>query len=176
VKKAKVISFTAALLILFFSTFLSFGQNISRNIRIVSGGNLIFSINQLKDYSGITYTEWTRLTYYYNDTTNFGLPGTSTGWIITVRAQDPGFISENGFPDLPPQTLVLRTENSIGPTTTTISLTNADQTIASGSSITGVSGQLKISYDFGKDPLFPLLYKQPDFYSVNLIMTISSVY
>ena len=176
-KEAKVISFTIALLIFFFISFYSFGQNISRTIRIVSGGNLIFSVNQLKDYkNGITYEDLTRFTFYYNDTTNFGLPGTSTGWVITVKAQDAGFISESGLPDLPLETLVLRTVNSIDLSTTTIQLSNIAQTIASGVTITSVSGNLRISYDFGKDPLFPLLRKQPDFYSVNLIFTISSTY
>ncbi len=160
------------------------GQNISRKLTVISGGNLPFSFNTLKHYKeGFTYNDWTNLVVFYNDTANYtpgfpGLPGDSDGWEVTVRAQTD-FISASGYLPFDLSILKLRVENiSIpdDPSTDDIDLSDSDQPIIwNRGSILNVSGSFKISYDFALPPNTVLGF-MPDFYTVNLIFTIKPLY
>lgn len=164
-------------LLLILCTINTTGQTLQ--LYVVKGGNIPFTFNSLTKYkSGYTYSDWTQLNINYIDSS-------SHGWILTVKAESSGFISESGYADIPLYTLHILTANFTIPGTVntfTRALTSAEQTIASGDSI-NVSGRLTISYEYGlpQDPgpfALPsetLMGKLPDFYSTNLRFEIKRV-
>ena len=153
------------------------GQNITKRVRVVSGGSISFAFNTIKDYTiGKTYNNWSRLNIYFIDTTNVGGDGASTGWELLVRANQSSIDSDNGALNLPLSTIEINPSTVIpGATPTTITLTDVDQTIITGIDpvATFVEGEIVISFDCGTTT--PLLGEEPEFYSVDLVFTIKEL-
>lgn len=168
--------------ILYFLTILVFtlpfngkvkAQNITKRLRIISGGSVAFNFNSLKEYSsGKVLNNWTRLNIYYRDTSNTGGDGTSIGWRLLVRA-DATIQSDGGSPSIPLDSIKINPSTSIsGATTTNIKLSIDNQIIVEGGD-TGalpVTGEIVITYE-----CCPLLGRKPDYYFVDLIFTLVEI-
>lgn len=153
------------------------GQNITKRVRVVSGGSISFAFNSINDYTnGKIYNNWSRLNIFFIDTTNVGGDGISTGWELLVRANQSIIDSDNGVLNLPLSTIEITPSTVIpGATPTSITLTDSDQTIISGvdPGATFVEGEIVISFDCGT--IIPLLGKKPEFYSADLVFTIKEL-
>lgn len=172
--------FIAILIPLFLQTYCLSGQNISLRLRVVSGGNVSYIFNSLKKYeAGITYEDWTRLQIFFNDTTDVGGPGPSTGWELRVKATTSGIMSDGGNPNLITKSIGIRPKispggNSASVELTDINLTDGFQTIVEGVGKQNIKEEVFISYDCGVNPLYKILNNPPDFYYVDLEFKISA--
>jgi len=153
------------------------GQNITKRVRVVSGGSASFIFNTIKDYNdGKVYSNWSRLYVYFLDTTNVGGDGASTGWELLVRANQTNIDSDDGSLNIPLSTIEITPSTLIaGATATPITLTDTDQQIISGidPGATFIDGEIVITYDCGVTT--PLLGERPEYYSVDLIFTIKEL-
>lgn len=175
--------FIAILVFFFLQIFYLNGQNISLNLRVVSGGNISYIFNSLTKYqTGITYEDWTRLQIFFNDTTNAGDPSPSTtGWELKVRAIQNGIMSDGGNLNLDTELIKIRPRitaggNSTNVNLTNINLTNGFQTIVEGDGNQIILEEVFISYDCGVDPSPKILNNPPDFYYVDLEVKIFPKY
>jgi len=172
--------FIAILILLFLQTYCLSGQNISLRLRVVSGGNVSYIFNSLKKYeAGITYEDWTRLQIFFNDTTDVGDPGPSTGWELKIKATTSGIMSDGGNPNLDTELIEIRPKitaggNSTNVNLTNINLTNGFQTIVEGDGNQIILEEVFISYDCGVNPFYKILNNPPDFYYVDLEFKISA--
>jgi hypothetical protein len=157
------------------------GQNITKRVRVISGGSISFIFSTINDYNiGKVNSNWSRLDIYFIDTiSNWPLPpgdGASTGWELTVRANQDKIYSDEGSLDLPLSTIEIIPSTIIpGTTVTPITLTDFDQTIITGSDpgATFIDGEITITYNCGTTT--PLLGIEPEYYSVDLIFIIKEL-
>lgn len=153
----------------------SSGQNVTKVVRIRSGGILSFNISSITDYSnGKTYNNWSRLNITFTDTTNTGGDGASIGWRLNVRAGSAAILTDGGGPNLPLSHIRIRPTTTIsGATVTNVTLSASDQELVSGPDPgTGTTtGEITLSYDFGT--VTPLIGSTPDYYYVELIFTLT---
>ena len=169
--------FTLAVVLL--STCPSIAQNVTKNIRVVSGGSVSFTFNSLKDYKdGKTLNGWTRLNVQFADTTDGGGDGASTGWRVMVRAGAATIQSDGASPDLALNYIRITPSTTTlpgPPTLTPITLSDGDQTIAEGgdTGVTTITGGITLDIDCGVTS--PLLGKSPDYYFVDLIFTLVEI-
>lgn len=152
----------------------TFGQNITKNIRVISGGYVSFTFNSITEYSnGKSLNGWTRFTVEFSDTTDAGGDGTSTGWEVLVRATATTIQADGGSADLNLAHLEVRPTTAIpGASATNITLTDADQAIITGGDPGAgtISGEIIVDFDCGTT--LSLLGKEPDYYFVDLIFTL----
>ncbi len=81
------------------SAYFSSAQNVTKNIRVVSGGYVSFSFNSLKNYKdGKTLDGWTRFSVQFAGTTDGGGDGASTGYRVMVRAGAGTIQADGGVP------------------------------------------------------------------------------
>ncbi len=155
-------------------------QNVTKNIRVVSGGYVSFSFNSLKNYKdGKTLDGWTRFSVQFADTTDGGGDGASTGYRVMVRAGAGTIQADGGSPDLALSYIRINPSATTlpgSPTLTPITLlTDADQTIVEGGDpgVATISGEVTLDFDCGVSS--PLLGKNPDHYLVDLIFTLVEI-
>ncbi len=154
-----------------------YAQNITKRVRVVSGGSVSFIFKSLVEYSsGKTLSYWSRLNIQFQDTTDAGGDGTSTGWKLMVRANSSAIQSDGAAADIPLSFIHIRPTTLIpGTTVTNIVLTDANQTIVQGGDpgALTVTGEIVITYDCGTTT--PLLGREPDYYFVDLIFTLAEI-
>ncbi len=162
------------------SAYFSSAQNVTKNIRVVSGGYVSFSFNSLKNYKdGKTLDGWTRFSVQFADTTDGGGDGASTGYRVMVRAGAGTIQADGGSPDLALSYIRINPSATTlpgSPTLTPITLlTDADQTIVEGGDpgVATISGEVTLDFDCGVSS--PLLGKNPDHYLVDLIFTLVEI-
>jgi len=161
------------------SAYFSGAQNVTKNIRVVSGGYVSFSFSSLKNYkNGKTLDGWTRFSVQFADTTDGGDDGASTGYRVTVRAGAATIQSDGGSPDLALSYIRITPSATTlpgPPTLTPITLTDGDQTIVEGGDpgVATISGDITLDIDCGVTS--PLLGKSPDYYFVDLIFTLVEI-
>ncbi len=169
--------FTLAVVLL--STCPSIAQNVTKNIRVVSGGSVSFVFSSLKNYKdGKALNGWTRLKVQFADTTDGGGDGASTGYRVMVRAGAATIQADGASPDLALNYIRITPSATTlpgPPTLTPITLTDADQTIVEGGDpgVATISGDITLDIDCGVTS--PLLGKSPDFYFVDLIFTLVEI-
>lgn len=169
------------ILLIFFSIFVfisnASAQNITKKIRVVSGGLVAFNFNSITEYSiGKSLNGWTRLFVQFADTTNSGNDGASTGWVVKVKADFASIQSDGAGPDLALSSIEIKPTTIIaGSTSFNITLTDSFQTIVSGPDpgVSTTTGEIIVNFDCGKST--PLLGKMPDYYFVDLIFIIEEV-
>lgn len=154
-----------------------FGQNITKDLKVISGGQVTFSYNSIKEYTnGKSLNGWTRCLISYTDTTDAGLDGTSTGWVLLVKAFSPTIQSDGGGSDLDLAHLIIRATTTIaGATPATVTLTASNQAIVTGADpgAATVTGEIYVNFDCGTT--LTLLGKSPDYYFVDLIFTLQKL-
>lgn len=152
----------------------SYSQNVTSRLRIESGGSIYFNFNSLEKYqTGLEYTNWTKVSVYYIDTTDTGIPNASN-WKLTVKAMSPTINGDAGN-TLPLNTIEMQATgiNAIyyGP----FELTNIDNPLADTGLQTapGVTN-VYITYFCGKSKTVPnsLLGKMPDYYYIDILLTL----
>jgi hypothetical protein len=152
-------------------------QNITKIVRVVSGGTVSFNFKSLTEYtSGKILSNWSRLSIQYRDTSNTGGDGTSIGWRILVRSGSATIQSDGAAPDLPLSTIQIKPTTSIpGTTVNNITLSAADQIIVEGvdPGALEVTGEIYLTYECGT--VTPLIRQQPDYYFVDLIFTLVEI-
>ena len=132
-------------LALFFPVTL-YSQNITSRITVQNGNYIEFFFNHLDDYSnGLSLENYTKLMIYYNDTTDTGIPNTSSpGWRLSVKATEPQINSQYSSSFLPLNYVEVRVDG------TSYILSNAYQIIDSGPEYDGFNKTIEVSYDIGK--------------------------
>lgn len=169
--------FTLAVVLL--STCPSIAQNITKDIRVVSGGSVSFVFSSLKEYSnGKALNGWTRLKVQFADTTDGGGDGASTGYRVMVRAGAATIQADGASPDLALSYIRINPSATTlpgPPILTQITLTDGDQTIVEGGDpgVATISGDITLDIDCGVTS--PLLGKSPDYYFVDLIFTLVEI-
>lgn len=169
--------FTLAVVLL--STCPSIAQNVTKDIRVVSGGSVSFVFSSLKEYSnGKALNGWTRLKVQFADTTDGGGDGASTGYRVMVRAGAATIQADGASPDLALSYIRINPSATTlpgPPILTQITLTDGDQTIVEGGDpgVATISGDITLDIDCGVTS--PLLGKSPDFYFVDLIFTLVEI-
>lgn len=152
----------------------TWGQNVTKIVKVKSGGNISFNFNSINEYkTGKSYNDWTRLSISFADTTDVGGNGISTGWKLSVRAGSSAIISDGASSNLALSNMEIRPTTTIpGATVTNIVLSDADQEIVSGPDPGTVTttGEVVVSYDIGTTT--SLLGTDPDYYYVDLIFTL----
>ncbi len=159
--------------ILFFGNYAA-GQNTTSRLTIESGGSVNFYFNSLEKYkNGITYTDWTKLRIYYNDTTDAGGIGIYPTWKLDVKALSPTIDGDAG------NTLNLNTielEATGNPGSTGVqALSNIDVSLITGGAITApATTVIFITYNCGKSILTQnsLIGKNPDHYVIDIVFTL----
>ena len=170
--------FTLAVVLL--STCPSIAQNVTKDIRVVSGGSVSFVFSSLKEYSnGKALNGWTRLKVQFADTTDGGGDGASTGYRVMVRAGAATIQADGASPDLALSYIRINPSATTLPgppiLTHNITLTDVDQTIVQGGDpgVATISGDITLDIDCGVTS--PLLGKSPDYYFVDLIFTLVEI-
>ncbi len=169
--------FTLAVVLL--STCPSIAQNVTKDIRVVSGGSVSFVFSSLKEYSnGKALNGWTRLKVQFADTTDGGGDGASTGYRVMVRAGAATIQADGASPDLALSYIRINPSATTlpgPPILTQITLTDGDQTIVEGGDpgVATISGDITLDIDCGVTS--PLLGKSPDYYFVDLIFTLVEI-
>jgi hypothetical protein len=161
------------------STCPSIAQNVTKDIRVVSGGSVSFVFSSLKEYSnGKALNGWTRLKVQFADTTDGGGDGASTGYRVMVRAGAATIQADGASPDLALSYIRINPSATTlpgPPILTQITLTDGDQTIVEGGDpgVATISGDITLDIDCGVTS--PLLGKSPDYYFVDLIFTLVEI-
>ena len=154
--------------------FISFNQNTTSRLAIESGGSVNFYFNSFQKYvNGVTYSDWTKLRIYYNDTTNAGGVGTFPTWKLDVKALSPTIDGDAGN-SLDLNTIELEATGDPGATGVQ-ALSNIDVSLITGGAITDPGTSIIfITYNCGKSILAPnaLLGKNPDYYVVDIVFTL----
>ena len=169
--------FTLAVVLL--STYPSIAQNVTKYIRVVSGGSVSFVFSSLKNYKdGKALNGWTRLKVQFADTTDGGGDGASTGYRVMVRAGAATIQADGASPDLALSYIRINPSATTlpgPPTLTQITLNDVDQTIVQGGDpgVATISGDITLNIDCGVTS--PLLGKSPDYYFVDLIFTLVEI-
>ncbi|HRX31669.1 MAG TPA: hypothetical protein P5349_07235 [Tenuifilaceae bacterium] len=170
----KIVLLFLVTIFLFNSPFTLKGQNVTKVVRVKSGGIISINFNSINEYSsGKSLNSWSRLNISFADTTDVGGDGTSIGWKLSVRAGSSAIISDGASPNLALSNMEIRPTTTIpGTTVTNIVLSDADQEIVSGPDpgTTTTTGEVVLSYDCGITT--PLLGTTPDYYYVELIFTL----
>lgn len=151
-------------------------QNITKQLRIMRGGNIPFVFSTLNDYNngkslGDTVsvtTGWTRLQISFTDTTDTGGDGLSNGWELLVNATTP-FISDVGNNELTLDSLKVFSKSGIFTnsivTTYNHTLSLGQKIIASGTDPFDKTAKGEIELSFY---LFMKRGKKPDYYNTEL--------
>jgi len=156
---------TFFLLVLFiFFEFLLFGQ---ARLNISSGSSVPFYFNSYqKIANGITYTDYTKLSVTYNDTTALH---TFPHWRLDVKALNPT-IDGDGGNTLNLDILELSATGA-GITTGIRPLTTVDDALLTGAIETGAgTATVLITYYCGVTNI--LLGKNPDLYVIDILFTL----
>lgn len=155
------------IIMFFLSGHIVFSQNTTSRLTIESGGSVNFFFNSFLKYSnGITYSDWTKLDVYYNDTTDAGGLGIHPTWKLDVKALSPTIDGDAG------NTLtldVIEIEATGDPGSTGLNaLSAADVSLITGG-VAGIS-TIFISYSCGKN--VSLMGESPDYYVVDIVFTL----
>ena len=157
-----------------------FGQGTTTvRVRVVRGARLDFIFNSLSRYTdGMTYTDFTKIDIYYNDTVGVGVPNSNcTGWELTVKALQPQFEGDMSAQILDLATIVFSVKRD-GIDAGTFTLSNAEQVIASDvfPNIVNVNEEILITYNCGTLPGNNLMNKMPDYYNVDLVFNLTKLF
>ena len=178
-------------ILILFTNFL-YSQTITKQLRVIRGGNIPFVFNSIDDYKngkslgGTTEevtTGWTRFYISFTDTIMVPNPpgldtidGPSTGWELVVKAY-PDFLSDGGNDELSLDSLKIITKAGVftNSTVTTYNQTLGlvEKVIATGTDPgeESAKGEIELSFHF-----FMKLGKQPDYYFTDLIFTLREKY
>jgi len=163
--------------IILFIFFTSESQNqTTARLTIESGGSVEFIFNSFFEYeNGISYNDWTKLGVYFIDTIA-GVP-TAMTWQLDVKADDAQIRGVLG--NLPLQTIELSVSGDPGPTyfAGRLQLLNSDQRIVEDGPQTNLIlpslTNVFVSYHCGETAPFKLFGKPADYYSVDIVYTLS---
>ena len=147
-------------------------QNVTSRLSVYSGGNIEFNFNSIKKYNdGIIYTNYTKLSIYFIDTNDLGVPNPLARWKRTMKANTAN-IEGDGGDNLPLSTIEVTTTNDVGfPTASYVVkevLTQAGSDIITNG-LQG-SGTVNITYDVGTTT--SLLGVDFDHYFVDIMYTL----
>ena len=153
----------------------SFSQNTTSRLRIVSGGSLYFNFNSLSKYeNGLTFTDWTRATVYFIDTTNLGVQ-TALQWRLDVKATT-ATINGDGGNTLPLNTIEIESSGINATYNGPFAISDADDIhlVENGIQTDPGTTVVNITYHCGKSLTIPnnLLGITPDYYFVDLLLTL----
>ena len=153
-------------IIFIFLGFLSYSQ---ARLNISSGSSVYFHFNSYQKYvDGVTYSNFTNLSVYYNDTT---VANTFPNWRIDVKALTPLITGDAGN-TLDLNILELSATTSAGGVSYgTLALTNSDVTLLDGVPGTDPgTASVLVSYYCGVTN--SLLQKNSDYYVVDILFTL----
>jgi hypothetical protein len=141
-------------------------------LRVVRGARLDFIFNSLVKYNnGVTYTDFTQLNIYYNDTVGAGVPTPGAGWELTVRALQPEIVGDITSTVIELGSIVLNVKIDGVEPGNEYSLTTAPLVIASGNDpdIVDVNKVILISYMCGTiESSVNMMGLPPDYYFVDI--------
>lgn len=148
-------------------------NNVTSRIRVLRGANLSFIFNTFSRFdNGVTYSEFTELRLYFNDTIDGGAANPSgAGWQLTMRALQPNIEGDMSTATIPLATIratIHYDGNDYGP----FDLSTLETKILEDTDLVNVNKTIFISYDCGTQPATNLINKVPDTYVVDIDFTL----
>ena len=144
-------------------------------MRVVSGGSVYFNINSFDKYeNGLEYSNWTRLSVSFLDTTDAG-DVSNKKWRLTVEAMTTN-IKGNGTNTLPLNTIEIAANCADATDKPTVALSapsSAVEIVDEGANNVSTS-LVNITYYCGQSKTITntLLGKSADFYTVDIVITL----
>lgn len=160
--------------IIFFLVYTGSSQNTTSRLRIESGASIYFNFNSLQKYeNGLEYSNWTKATVYFIDTTALGVP-TALQWRLDVKAMSAAINGDAGN-FLPLNTIEMEATGIDATYLGPIALSNADSPLVSNGLQTdpGIT-DVYISYYCGQSKTVAnsLMGKKSDYYFVDIVFTL----